>query len=477
MKLKFKFLFIAFALFLMTFNSICFATDTNNDIMLISEPNENFKTETVNTINSDLYIANESEYEINNIVNGNVFASVDNLNLDPSNNGGIIQGNLFVAADSVNIKSVVTYSDNEKDDLGNPIITIDKSSTISGNVFLVVDKFVLEPGCKIDGDLYICANEVYLEQNSKVNGNVFICASKFDLNAEISGNLYASVDSFNMKYFGFISRDLYLTAEEVNLNGWIYRNSFITAKKINTEHKFINQGNFTVKAADNLVFSGEILGDATINTKNIYFKNNDDNKDLTCKIDGKLSYSSKEELEIPEGIVLKEITYSNYTSTSTKNILSSIWDYILNLITSLVCLYVIYLLTSKFAPKFLDKFSNISVLSLLKYLGIGLGGLILVPIISIFLLISNIGSILGLIILLIYIVILIIAKPIFIISIATFVKNKISDKINLYLYILAITVILSLTSLIPYLGFIISMLVTLIGFGMIVRNLMPSKNK
>jgi hypothetical protein len=67
---------------------------------------------------------------------------------------------------------------------------------------------------------------------------------------------------------------------------------------------------------------------------------------------------------------------------------------------------------------------------------------------------------------------LIIAKPIFIISVATFVKNKCSKKLNIYLYILIIDIVLSLITLIPYVGFITSMLVSLIGFGMIIKNLM-----
>lgn len=475
MKLKFKFLIATFVLFLMCFNSICFATDTSNDIMLISEPNQNYQTQSVTTLNSDLYIANESEYELNNIINGNVFATVDTFNINPNNNGGIIQGNLFVTADTVNIKSDAIYSDTEKDELGNPLITVNSSSIISGNVFLISDKFVLEPGCEIDGDLYVCANEVYLNQNSKINGNVFIVSTKLEVNAEIGGNLYASSQTFDMKYFGFVSRDLHLTAEEVVLNGWIYRNSFITAKNITTQDKFINQGDLTITDADNLTFSGEILGNATINTKDIKFKTKDNDKDLICKISGNLSYSSIQEVEIPEGIILKEVDFSNYNSIASKNILSNILDYVLNLVGLLVLAYVIYLLIHKFAPNYLDKMSNITGLNLLKSLGIGIVFLILIPIISILLLISVVGSAIGLILLLIYITLLLVAKPIFIIALATFAKNKLSDRFNIYLYILATTVILSLISLIPYVGFAISMLVSLIGFGMILTNSIPSK--
>lgn len=466
MKSNFKFFIITFILSLIFFNSISFATDGNSEITLISTPSQ---IQVTNTIYSDLYIGNKSEYTISNIINGNVFATLDTLNINPNNNGGIIQGNLFVTADNVNINSNVIYSETEKDEIGNPIITVNKSSVISGNVFAFTDKFVLQPGCEINGDLYVCANEVYLEQNSKINGNVFICSSKFELNAELGGNLYAFAKSFDMKYFGFISRDLHLNTEEANLNGCIYRNSFITSKSITTHDKFINQGNFNVIDADNLTFSGKILGNTTINCKNITFKNKDSDKNLQCIIAGNLLYSSKQEMDIPEGIVAKEVNYSNYVDTLSKNILSNILDYVISLISLLICVYVIYLLISKFASKYLYKISDISGLNLLKYLGIGLGFFILIPIISILLLITGVGSILGLIILLIYIILLVISKPIFIISIATFTKNRLSDKFNIYLYILAIAVILSLISLIPYVKLVVSLLVNLAGFGIIIK--------
>lgn len=470
MKLKVKYLITIFTVLLLL-SSFSFATGTDYDIMPISEE----QNQESSLIDSDLYVG-DNNYEIKNTINGNVFTSVNTLNIDPNNNGGIIEGNLFAVADTVNIKSIVTYSDTEKDELGNPAISIDKYCTISGNAFVSAKKFVLEPGSKIYGDLYICANEIELSQGAIIYGNVFLVSNKLTLNAEIGGSLYATVNSFNMQYFGFVSRDLHLTAKNANLNGYVYRNSFIEAKNVVTDDKFINQKDFNISDNNTLTFSGEIKGNATINSKNITLKNNDDNdQSLTCKISGNLSYSSKQEIEIPEGIVSGETTYSNYTSISSKSILSNIWNYILSLITLLLCVYVIYLLISKFAPNCIEKISNISALALLKYFGIGLGFLILIPIISLLLFISNVGSILGVILVLIYVILIIISKPIFIISIAKFVTSKVQNKFNVYLYIFAITIILSLISLIPILGFVVSAIVKLIGFGMIMKNLIPSK--
>ena len=123
MKLKFKFLIATFALFLILFNSICFAADTSYETLSISDTT-NYQE--VATTDSDLYIT-DSEYEISNTINGNVFATVDTLNI---NSSGHIKGNLFATADNVNIKSDVIYSDTEKDELGNPVITINKASSI-----------------------------------------------------------------------------------------------------------------------------------------------------------------------------------------------------------------------------------------------------------------------------------------------------------------------------------------------------------
>ena len=104
MKSKLNFLITTFVLFLLFFNSICFATDSNSEIMLISDVNQTQESYAkISDLYSDLYVADKTEYEIKNTIYGNSFISVDTLNINPQNSGGIIQGNLFVTADTVNI--------------------------------------------------------------------------------------------------------------------------------------------------------------------------------------------------------------------------------------------------------------------------------------------------------------------------------------------------------------------------------------
>lgn len=255
-KTKFKFLIVFLILALLSLNSFCFGADVRTGN---SEQNK------IETISYDLYIENKDNYSLKDIVNGNVFVTVDTLDIDPSSKGGIINGNVFAVANNVNIKSDIS-SDTEQ--------SVNNTSTISGNLYVVANKFVLEPGCEIKGDLYVVANEIALEQNSKINGNVFAVASTLTMNAQVSYDLYASVENFDMQYYGFISRDLHLTAQTSNLNGYIYRNSFINSKSITLYDKFINEKDFNVEDANDLTFAGLIKGNANINSKKIAFNPN-----------------------------------------------------------------------------------------------------------------------------------------------------------------------------------------------------------
>jgi len=473
-KNKTKLIFTLFIITILFLTTFCLAVETN-ETTLISEINEEQSSLQNSTNYSDLYVSQDGEYNINNIIDGSVFASVETLNIDPSNNGGIITGNLYVSADTVNIKSNFKYSETEKDELGNQKLeSVTNSSTIYGNVYVIADKFVLEPKCEINGDLYICANEIELCQNSIIRGNVFVIGNTINFNSEINGgDLYAKVKNFNMKYYGFIYRDLHITSENVTLEGYVYRSSFIDAKNITTTSTFINNKNFNVENALNMNFSGEIKGNANINSKNITFKSKDDTeKNITCLISGDLNYSSKNEIQIEDKIVSGNVNYSEYKTSS--RLLSSVGTYLLELLTSLIFVIIIYLSLNRFAPKFIEKLSNLNASGILKYLGIGILVLVALPVLSILLLITNIGSLLGLLLAIVYALLLIVAKPIVVIVISKMINKKVKS-INTYVGIGIITILLSLINLIPYIEFVVSLLVNLTGLGMMVKSLLPSK--
>ncbi|MDO5555759.1 MAG: hypothetical protein Q4G09_03680 [Clostridia bacterium] len=462
-KIKYKLFITLFVATLLLLSSICLATNTSIPVSTSIE--EDVHEEVSDTRYSDLYVSNEKQYDIQNIIEGNVFASVDILNINSTNNGSIT-GNLYAMAQNVNIKSDVVYSESEVDEFGNSKIeSLNSISTIGGSVFVCANKFVLEPGCEIDGDLYVCATEVELGQNSIIYGNVFVTTNKLVVNSQIGGDLYASAKNFDMQYYGFIYRDLHLDSENANINGYVYRNSFINSNNIVTNDKFINEKDFTVENATNVTLSGEIKGNANINSTNINFKN------TVCKISGDLNYSSLKELQIEDRIVSGNINYSKYEKPSSNKLSIEFLDYIIKLLTTLVYISVIYFIIKKFMPKYSENLSKFNISNLLISLGIGLGVLIIIPIISILLFVTGIGSILGALLLLLYILLLMLAKPVFVILVSKFIKDRFSKSITNYVYIIIVTICLSLISLIPYVGFIVSTLVLLIGLGCFIKSL------
>ncbi len=80
-KSNLKLLITFFIIMLLSFTPLCLATDIVTPIsQTIQDSNEQEDT-TNNTRYADLYISDESKYDITNTIEGNVFASVDTLNI------------------------------------------------------------------------------------------------------------------------------------------------------------------------------------------------------------------------------------------------------------------------------------------------------------------------------------------------------------------------------------------------------------
>lgn len=218
--------FTCFLLALIIISSAVFAVESDvmpisldeQEIVVISEEPDSSSTDsTVNSIYEDLYIYDTESYTLSDIVYGNIFASTTKFATNPKNNGAILSGNLFLITTNATIDSDVSYSNN-KDKNGNYIInSINSKSVINGNVYILADTFTLEAGSEIHGDLYIVAKDVIIEQDAVIDGNIFVTATNVTLNGQISNSAYVTVsDNFNMNYFAYIARDLYLNSRKCN---------------------------------------------------------------------------------------------------------------------------------------------------------------------------------------------------------------------------------------------------------------------
>lgn len=439
-------------LFLLVLSSSVFATDS-----LVTTTSLEPKV-----INEDLFTVEDS-YVLDGEVDGNVFNYSGNFEMLSTS---IINGDLFLSAKTVTLESDVSYSDLVSKDGDSAIDKINSYASINGNAVIVCNELTIESGVEISGDLYVIAKKVNIQKSSVIQGNLFATCEDLTLNGKVESSVYAAANNFSMNYYGSIYKDLKLVAQNINLSSVIRRNVNISTEKIVTDSNFLTYGNFTL-TANSFDFSGEIDGDAKINSKNLNFIDGDDDTSFTCLIMGNLDYSSSEELKLTSTVVEGTVNYSKYEEKTTNKFSFKFKSFIFSLLTFVAYIFVSAWLFTLINKNCLSKNYDIKVGKTFAAFGIGLLAFLVVIILSILLLVINIGSTLSFFLVFAYIFLLFLAMPLFVLDIANLLKGK----MNLYLGILAIAFILALISKIPFLGeFVIFVFIT-IGAGRIIMHL------
>ena len=477
--LNFKKILVSFLLVLMLISSTVLATEedviplslADNDLSTSSTPAEVTQAPAPNTINADFHISNDDSYTFSDIVEGNAFVSVKSkFSTNPRNNGGIINGNLFLIAGEAVIGSDFTYSNNTNK-YGNYVIdSINAKSVIKGNVYALAKSFTIEAGSEIYGDLYICADELTIDPNAVIHGNIYAYATTIDFNGQVQNSAYITSNKINMSYYSYVGRDLFLDANTATLDGTIYRNASIsTTNSLVTKANFKVNQDLQVNYAETATLSGKITGNATIVAKNLSFKND---AEETLVIRGNLNYATKSELNIPDEVVLGTATSSEFVDNSSKTIKLTAWTF--SFIALLFFVYTVIFLFRKLAPKALESLPTLGVVNIFKGLLAGFLSIFAVVALVLLLFVLGIGIKVGIALILAYVLVLLLSTPLFLNKIALVLKFK----LNHYVKLLIVTMIFFLITLIPYVGSIISFLVSLIGTGDVILAIFKNgKNK
>ena len=441
-----KRIIILTTLLLLIFSTLVFGVDTESKV-----------------IDSDLYLSKD-QYVLDKEVSGNVFSVSSDFELSPSS---IINGDLFLVAKKVTLQSNVTYTDALSKDNELSIDKINSSSKVNGNVYVVCREFTLEPGVEIQGDLYIVAKSINIQKSSIIHGNVFATAGSFILNGKVENSVYASANTFSTNYYGSIYKDLNLTADSVILNSVIRRNANIDANSIVTDSDFLIYGNLSLNSKS-CRFSGEVDGNASIVSKTLDFVNSKEDKAVKCLIKGDLKYSSEKEVENVDSFVNGAVVHSSYKSSENVKPKFSFKNLIVEFLTFIVYVFVIAWLFTLLNKKYLDKTIEINVGNIFAALGIGLLAILAAFIIAILIFILNIGVTLSFALIFAYIFLLFLSIPLFVLDIATLLK----DKLNIYVGILLVSLALFIVYQIPFVGGLISFLFTTIGSGRIILKML-----
>ena len=306
----------------------------------------------------------------------------------------------------------------------------------------------------VDGNLFVMANTVTI--NSQIGGDAFIMAKKIivDEQGYIFNNLFAIADSVEIKGVVF---DTYSLANNFTISGgYIYRDAKLSCKTLNV--------------------NGAIGRNAFVNCSEINF-NTDGNTKGT--IYGDLTYTTPSEIDFEGGLINGNINYKAPKISSEKPVGEIIANYILDLGTFIAFIIIIWLVCLWLAPKFLNS-TNIYVgKKTLNVLGTGLLTLIAVPIACIILLILQLTSSISLLTIAIYILALVVAKAIFTIIANNYLCSKLNINKNTGIFgmLIVSSIIVWILCELPYIGGIITFIISVLGLGVLVSAILPKKSE
>ena len=309
----------------------------------------------------------------------------------------------------------------------------------------------------VEGNLVVFAKDVTVKEGKEIRGDAVIFADTvtFEPNSYVLSNLVVASNTLNLKGTTYT---LYAAVNNVNIEGYVYRD-------------------MKVCAAGKVSILGTVGRDADIlGTSNITFKSSEEDDSTKGLIAGKLTYYSQNEAnsDFGDSVDKEKVTHIALAPIPTNRSASDyIWSFLYTLVNYLVVLAIVAIVFKKLTPKFAEtaertfkdkKYSNILL---------GLGLLILAPILIFALLFTVIGANLALLAFVLYLLLIYLATPVSLIGLTGFVSNKLDVKTTgkKILVLFGLATILKLIKLIPYLGSIVSILVGLTGLGIIVAHI------
>lgn len=336
----------------------------------------------------------------------------------------------------------------------NPISTNEPTEDTykSHDVYLTGDNVTID--YVVDGNLFVMADTVTI--NSKIGGDAFIMAKTINVGdqAYIFSNLFAIADSIDIKGVVY---DVYALAQNFTIsNGYIYRDAKLCCNTIN--------------------INGAIGRNAFVSCSNINFNTDENDKGI---IYGDLTYSAPSELSFDKNIVNGNVTYKAPKVSPEKSVREIVASYILDLGAFLAFVIIIWLVCLWVAPKFLNDTNKFVGKKTLNVLGTGLLTLIAVPIACIILLLLQLTAGISLLTVAIYILALIVAKSIFTIVANNYLCSKLNINKNTGIFGMLIVsgVIVWVISELPYVGGIVSFIISVLGLGVLVSAILPKKAK
>ncbi len=294
---------------------------------------------------------------------------------------------------------------------------------VNGNAFVYGSNVTIKND--IMGDLFVLGNSVSIDEQASVVGNVFVYATDLTINGEVI-DLYGFSQTFTLGDSGKIDRDLRLYSNSCTINGLIGKDAYIAANTISLKNS----------------------------TSNL--------------IAGNLHYTSSEEINIEDGVVKGEVKYTP-VSTEEVSVQKVITNYMIILINVLVYSIATILVIIFLGPKFTEKLSYCLSKRAFASTGIGIIGVVFVPVLALMLFVTRFATYLGIAMFVLYLLMLSITISILGIAVGNYLANKLKNKTKAKTFGLSIAsvAVIWLLQLIPTIGSWISIFTVVFGFGLL----------
>ena len=320
------------------------------------------------------------------------------------------------------------------------------------------------------GDLYLFSDNVVMDQ--LVDGNVFIFGSNVEVTGRLNGSLFVFGEKVTLNDTSYVAQSIYACANELVVEG-VATDLYALASKIDMSGVIYRDLRV---ATDNFSFSGGVGRDAFVESSTFNFSTD---AETGAIIYGNLTYSSNEELSLSKELVVGNINYSPKVITEeTKSVQEIILDKVMNFLETLLYTVVVFVLAVLLAPKFVEKSSSFIGTKSFAAFGTGLGIFILAIVVSFALLFSYIGIPLAFALFTLFVLMMSISFAVT----ATCITYKVKEKFNInkkyltFITLIVVTLVLWALKLVPYVGGIISAIISLVGFGITLLYLF-TKNK
>lgn len=279
----------------------------------------------------------------------------------------------------------------------------------------------------VTGDVVIAGGEVTIDKGVTIGG-LITAGGNITIDGDINGEVKGGFG--NLILNGSVTKDIDCRGGKLTINGTIGGKSILAARDI--------------VIGNNAAFNGEVR-----------YWNKKGTVDFKQSLkSGKATYDSSLQIKTPRWYYLGSMT-----------VLGLLWY----LGMALVMILIIQYLFSASMKKAADTFYN----STLKSLGLGFLYFIVVPVAAFVAMITMIGLPVGLLLLFGYIILILLTISITSLVLANWLNNRNNYHWNYWRIVLAslgIFIVLRLTTMIPFVGWLILILMACIAFGAILLN-------